>query len=157
MELKIYLFIVFTILFICHFIRKEIEIRKYQELLNNEDRFTFIEERAFTIVDKYEISNIKKFSPPSYYLKLKSERKKEDYEEELKVSMSVFNKAKIGEKRNYKIYSIYGSNEVFLIDSKTKKNFFFDELKVFIYCEYVCLAAIACMIVYFLFIELFVQ
>ena len=73
MFLKIYLIIILIILFICHFFRKKTEIRQYKELINKENNIEFLETRTFAVIDKYERSNIKKFSPAKYIIKLKSD------------------------------------------------------------------------------------
>lgn len=155
MVLKIYIFIILLILFGCHILRKTIEIRRYKQLLKDEKNSEYLETRSFKIIDKYERSNLRKFSPPTYIIKLVSIEKKENYEEELEVSLGTFLKSKIGEIKAYDVYTVFGSNEVLLVDKENKKDFFFDEIKVLLYSEYVLIAILAVFIIVFLIIEIF--
>lgn len=155
MILKFYIFLILLILFSCHVFRKTIEFRKYKQLLKDEHNSEYLESRSFKIIDKYEKSNLKRFSPPSYIIKLQSVERKESYEEELVVSLGTYLKTKIGEIKSYDVYTVFGSNEVLLVDKKEKKHFFFDEIKVLLFSEYVLIAILACLIIIFLLIELF--
>lgn len=156
MVLKIYIVIIIVILFICHFFRKKTEFRKYKELLQREENSEFLEIRSFKVIDKYEKSNFNKFSPPTYIIKLQSVKKKEVYEEELKVSLGTFLKTKIGEIKDYDVYTVFGSNEVMLIDRSEKKHFFFDEIKVLLFSEYVLIIMLAVLILTFFIIQFLV-
>lgn len=151
MFLKVYILVIIIILFLCHIARKKTEIRKYKELINKEDNIKFLETRTFEVIDKYEQKNIKKISPTKYIIKLKSTKWKEVYEETLEVSWGTYLKTKIGEKKNYNVYSQLGSNEIILIDEKNenKKGFFFDEVKILLISEYILIAAIALAIIFF--------
>ena len=153
MVLKIYIIIIVCILFICHFFRKKTEFRKYKELLHNENNSEFLETRSFKVIDKYEKSNLEKFSPPTYIIKLQSTKKKEFYEDELEVSLGTYLKAKIGEIKDYDVYTVFGSNEVMLIDKTQKKHFYFDEVKVLLFSEYVLVAMLAVLILTFFIIQ----
>lgn len=154
MILKIYIFAILIILFICHFVRRNAKIRKHNELLQREHFSNFLETRTFEVIDKYEEK--RGLKPPKYFLKLKSIKRNEEYIETLEVSMGTFFKVKLNEIKNYDIYGVYGSSEVFLVDKAEDKSLFFDEVRVLLVTEYVLLAVMACLIVYFFFIEIFI-
>ncbi len=155
MVLKIYIFIILVILFICHFVRRNAKIRKYNELLQREECAEFLESRTFEVIDKFEEK--RGFKPTKYCLRLKSVKRNEEYIETLEVSMGTFFKTKLNEVKVYDIYSVYGSSEVLLIDKSKNKSFFFDEVKVLLVTEYVLLSILACLIVNFFFIEMLLQ
>ena len=153
MVLKIYIFVILVILFICHFVRRNAKIRKYNELLQREQSSEFLETRTFEVIDKFEEK--RGFKPTKYFLKLKSMKKGEEYIDNLEVSMGTFFKTKLNETKNYDVYGVYGSSEVFLIDKSNDKSLFFNEVQVLLITEYVLLSILACLIIYFFFIELF--
>lgn len=152
MVLKIYIFIILVILFICHFVRRNAKIRKHNELLQREECAEFLETRTFEVIDKFEEK--RGFKPTKYFLRLKSVKRNEEYIETLEVTMGTFFKTKLNENKVYDIYSVYGSSEVLLIDKSKNKSFFFDEVKVLLVTEYVLLSILACLIVSFFFIEM---
>lgn len=154
MVLKVYIFVILIILFICHFMKRNAKIRKHNELLQREQFSNYLETRTFEVIDKYE--ERRGLKPTKYFLKLKSMKRKEEYIETLEVTLGTFLKTKLNETKNYDIYGVYGSSEVLLIDKSENKDFFFDEVRVLVITEGVLLAAIACLIICFFFIEIFV-
>ena len=114
MVLKIYIFIILVILFICHFVRRNAKIRKHNELLQREECAEFLETRTFEVIDKFEEK--RGLKPTKYFLRLKSVKRNEEYIETLEVTMGTFFKTKLNENKVYDIYSVYGSSEVLIID-----------------------------------------
>lgn len=154
MVLKVYIFIILIILFICHFMRRNAKIRKHNELIKREQFSEFLETRNFELIDKYEEK--RGLKPTKYFLKLKSVKRGEEYVEVIEVSLGTYLKSKVGDIKAYDIYSVYGSSEVLLIDKSQNKSVFFDEIRVLLITEYVLLSVLAGLIVYFFFIEIFI-
>ncbi len=154
MVLKVYIFVILIILFICHFMRRNAKIRKHNELIKREQFSEFLETRNFELIDKYEEK--RGLKPTKYFLKLKSVKRGEEYVEVIEVSLGTYLKSKVGDIKAYDIYSVYGSSEVLLIDKSQNKSVFFDEIRVLLITEYVLLSILAGLIVYFFFIEIFI-